>query len=440
MSNEYKELPIDSVSAEFLAAQNLRLELVDTSDEKRFEPWIHADMRGFHGGVPSDDEMKEHLRGFAYRRTTGVWDDSIADAATPVATVNSWPSPLTVPGERSVEAWAVSSVTVAPTHRRRGIARLLLEAELRTAKELGVPLAMLTVSESTIYGRFGFAPAVLASNWKVDTRRAKWTGPKPAGRVQLIPLAELRTQVGELVDRARVATPGEVGTWDMLWDRIFAGTSDMKDAAKKRRGLRFDDEHGHPQGFAIYSVKGGDQDFAAHTLDVHYLLTTTNDAYAALWRYLLEVDLVTEVNAHLRPVDEPLGWLVSDFRGVRAETTEDHLWLRILDVPAALGARSYSADGQLVFEVLDPLGYAHGKFLVDIAQGAASVSRVDGAIPDAASAVSLTVNELSALYLGGVSAQSLVRAGRIVELRKGSGGAVDRAFRSSTAPWLSVWF
>ena len=160
---DYRTAPIDSTSAAVLARSGLLYELVDTSDRAAFEPWMQADVRGFHGPVLTPEQLTTWVAGVAYRRTTGVWDGSALDASTPVATVSSWPTPVTVPGNRSVDAWAISSVTVAPTHRRKGIARALLEGELRTAVDLGLSLAILTVSESTIYGRFGFAPGAFAS-------------------------------------------------------------------------------------------------------------------------------------------------------------------------------------------------------------------------------------------------------------------------------------
>ena len=438
MTTEFQLVPIDPTSAKQLAALGLRLGLVDTLDRQAFASWLHADMRGFHGARMSDELIAAHLDGLAYRRTTGVWDDGALDVASPVATVNSWSSQLTVPGERVVSAWAISSVTVAPTHRRKGIARALLESELRTAASLGMPLAMLTVSESTIYGRFGFSPAAMAADWRIDVRRARWTGPTASGRLQFVTLEQFRAQAPELFGRVRRAVPGEIDRWGLHWDRLAAQQSDDKDLSKNLRAVRYDDAGGETQGFALYRVTGGEVDFSAHTLTVEYLLSATHDAYAGLWRYLLEMDLVSEVKAHLRSVDEPLRWQISDMRAASVSPV-DHLWLRILDVTASLEARDYLAPGRIAFEVSDDLGFAAGRYLLDIADGVGTVNRIDE-VPDDAASIALTVNELSALYLGGVLASTLVGAGRIVELRPGSAQAVDTSFRSPVTPWLSAWF
>lgn len=451
---DFADQPIDPTSAERLAAQQLRLGLVDTSDREAFAAWYHADVRGFHGGRLTDDELGQRLSRAAYRRTTGVWDAAASDPATPVATVSSWPTPLTVPtstagrengarSESTVPAWAISSVTVAPTHRRRGVARGLLEAELRTANRLGVPIAMLTVSEATIYGRYGFAPAVFAADLAIESRRVRWDGPVPSGRVHLITLEELHEQAAAVYDRARLLTPGEIQLDDLLW-RILTGVIADADDAKHLRAVRYDDVAGQPQGFALYRVSGGDDDFTKHTVDVRYLLAATDEAYAALWRYVLEIDLVSTVKAPLRSVDEPVRWQLGDRRAARV-TTYDHLWLRILDVKASLEARGYAAaeasGTRITLEVDDPLGFAAGRWLLEIdASGRGTVSQLRTEASADAAVVALSVNSLSALYLGGVCAATLVRAGAITEVRPGSADVLDAAFRSAVTPWLSTWF
>ena len=441
MNIEYQRVPIDAESAERLAANGLRFGLVDTNDPEAFGAWLHADARGFHGAGPSEDSVETQVRGLAYRRTTGVWDDSSAEAASPVSTVSSWPTQLTVPGQTSVTAWAISSVTVSPTHRRRGIARAMIEAELRTAQQFGAPLAMLTVSEATIYGRYGFAPSVLAADWTIDTRRARWTGPAASGRVQFITPEQLRVDGPALIERGRLNAPGDIERWSHQWEHLLGLVGDDKDRAKNLRVVRYDDSARIAQGFAIYRVTETVGDFSAHILDLHYLVAATDDAYAGLWRYLIEMDLVASITAPLRSADEAFTWQLSDFRAARKTWERDHLWTRILDVKAALETRRYGAPGNIVLEVDDPLGFADGRFLLTIEpDGLASVVPLPGTAPDDAAVVALTVNELSALYLGGVSAVSLVRAGRITELREGSAVAIDRAFRSTVTPWLSIWF
>jgi predicted acetyltransferase len=435
----YLAAPIDPASAESLAAQGLAFGVIDTTDTAAFTAWLQAEARGFHDGLVSDEIIAGQLEGLAYRRTTGVWDEGALAPTWPVATVSSWIAPLTVPGESTVDAWAISAVTVAPTHRRRGIARNLLESELRTANSLGVPLAILTVSEATIYSRFGFAPAVMAADWRIDTRRASWTGPTPHGRVQFLTVHELLEQGPGLLERVRLSSPGQIEPWPLLWKRLLGLTGDAAES-KKLRAVRYDDAAGTPRGFAVYRLTEK-PDLFGYALDVVFLASETEDAYAGLWRFALEQDLVSEVTANLRSVEEAFRWQVSDFRAATKTTQRDHLWTRVLDVKKTLEARRYSAHGRIAIEVADRLGYAEGRYLLEIADdGSATVADLVGDVPEDAASIALGVNELGALYLGGVSAVTLSRAGRIDELREGSASAVDASFRSAVTPWLSIWF
>ena len=176
MGDEVLDTAIDATAQSALAKRGLRFALLTSSDET-FEPWFQAVERGFHAGRAAAETMPNRIEGFAHRRLAGLYDDAAADRATPVATASAWIADLTIPGSRSIPSWAISTITVAPTHHRRGIARNLVEAELRTAAKLGVPVAILTATEATIYERFGFvvseeADVIGVKNWFM-TREAR---------------------------------------------------------------------------------------------------------------------------------------------------------------------------------------------------------------------------------------------------------------------------
>ena len=440
MTNDYALAPIDSLSAEGLAAQGLDFALVDTSDREALTTWLQAESRGFHGGRMTQAKLDAQIPHIAHRRTTGVWDPDSADAASPVATVSAWVMDLTVPGRTSIPAWAVTAVSVSPTHRRRGIGRAMLEAELRTAVSLRVPVAILTVTEATIYGRYGFGPAVMSADWTIDTTRARWIGPETSGSVRFIEPETMLQDGHELVQRVRLQTPGQVEFADILWERLLGVGSDPE-PAERLRVVRFDDDEGDLQGFAAYRVVEVGDDFTRHRLDLTFLVTATDEAYAGLWRFLVEMDLVSSISAPLRTIDEPLLWQLSDPRAVRRDHVRDHLWTRVLDVPVALAARRYGTPGVFVLDVSDDLGFADGLFLLTVAaDGSASAVPLEGEAPDDAAAIALMVDDLGSLYLGGVSAVTLARAGRITELRPGSAASLDASFRSPVTPWLSIWF
>jgi predicted acetyltransferase len=437
---DFATAPIDALSAERLAAQGLDFALVDTSDRDALTSWLQAENRGFHGERMSQAKLDVQLSHIAHRRTTGVWDPDAADAASPVATVSTWVMDLTLPGETSVPAWAVSAVSVSPTHRRRGIARAMLEAELRTAVSLDVPVAILTVTEATIYGRYGFGPSVMSADWTIDTTRARWIGQESSGSLGFVEPETMIQEGYDLVQRVRLRTPGQVEFADILWERLLGFDGDPE-SAKSVRVVRFDDDEGELQGFAAYRVVEVGDDFTKHRLDLTFLLSATDEAYAGLWRFLLEMDLVSSISAPLRTIDEPLLWQLSDPRAAQRHGVREHLWTRILDVPVALSGRRYSAPGVFVLDVSDDLGFADGLFLLTVeADGSANVEPLEGVAPDDAAAVALTVDDLAALYLGGVSAITLARSGRITELRPGSAASLEASFRSPVTPWLNIWF
>ena len=426
MSETFLTAPVDDRSARDLADAGLRLALVDTSDSAAFDAWIGADFRGFHNERPTP-EVLEEARGFlADRRTTAVYDEQVP---SPVGTVNSWVAPLTVPGGERVDAWAISSVTVAPTHRRRGIATALLGSELRTAHRLGVPLAILTVSESVIYGRWGFGPATFVSEWRVDTKRVRWAGADTPGRLAFTEPDAYRETATAVLEKVMASRPGEIALSPYLAERLIGPLKGSQDAGRYRL-VRYDSVDGEPEGFVSYTVKGED-DFTRHSVEVVYLAAATDAALTALWRFLLELDLVAEVRAFTRGVDELLPALVSDVRGAKVASVEDHLWVRILDVPAALAARRYERDGELVLDVADDLGFAAGRYLLSVVDGVATVERTDRAAD-----VTLPVASLGSVYLGHATAPGLALAGRIA----GDADALDCLFRTATPPRLSTWF
>lgn len=427
MTETHLTAPVDERSQIALAESGLRLALVDPSDNAALDAWIVADFRGFHGRRPTEEVLEEARGNFGGRRTTAVYDDGVS---TPVGTVNSWVAPLTVPGGAALDAWAISSVTVAPTHRRRGVATALLGGELRTAHRLGVPAAILTVSESTIYGRWGFGPATFATGWSIDTKRVRWAGGPTPGRLSFTTPEEYRETGYAVLAEAMASRAGEIGLEPYLADRLIGPLKGDDDGAR-RLLVRYDSPQGRPEGFVSYTVRGGEDDFSRHVVEVAYLAAATDAALTALWRYLLELDLVAEVKAWTRGVDEPVQLLVQDVRGAQITSVQDHLWVRILDVPRTLASRRYESDGDLVLEVTDELGFAGGRYRLIVEDGEARVETTTDA-PD----VTLPVEALGSVYLGHDLARGLALAGRI----QGDAEALDRLFRTAVPPRLSTWF
>lgn len=436
MHDDALTIPVDETAAAALAQQGLRMAVVDPTDVAQGTEWLHADARGFHDPAHSEALLGELLASQRLQRSVGVYDDGIAEPEYPVATVGAWPAALTVPGGE-VDSWAISAVTVAPTHRRRGIARAMLESELRVAVAAGLPVAALTVTEATIYRRYGFGPATWSTDVEIDARRDGWDGGEAPGRVQLITREGAMAVAGTLLEEARRATPGDVQVVGHRFGRIFGAPSDPEEQ-RKRRFARYDDADGTTRGLLVYRPTQQEGDFTNFAVDVLHLVTTSDDAYRALWRFVLSLDLVGTVRASLRPVDEPLRWLVADPRRIRTTEVREHLWLRVLDPVAALGARTYAGPGRLTLRVADPLGHADGAFTIDAdASGAATVTRgeqEDGPL------LEVPVDVLGSLWLGGASAVTLLAAGRLRERAPGDAALADRLLRPPVAPALTTWF
>ncbi len=193
---------------------------------------------------------------------------------------------------------------------------------------------------------------------------------------------------------------------------------------------------GTHEGYAHYVAKPEwDGMRPQGTLELRELVSTTTEAYAALWAFCAGVDLLTKIDAGQRPVDEVLPMLVDDGRAVKLTSRADFVWARVLDLRGALAARTYGAAGRLVLEVHDPLGLAQGRVVVEGGPDGATCSPSSEA-PD----LVVPVDALGSVLLGGVSPTSLLLAGRLAECRDGAAARADTMFRTSRAPWCNTWF
>lgn len=361
--------------------------------------------------VPTDDDFPTMLRsdGIAFG---DPWPDKLAELARAtvdldryriacdgddlVGIAGSYKMELTVPGGAQVPAGGVTWVSVVPTHRRRGILTRLM-AELHDDIDArDEPIAMLTASEGGIYERFGYGIASYLRVTEIDRRRTQVrTEFQPApGSVRLTTLDD--PALPEIFDRYRRARIGEV-------DRDAAG-----DALAKAH-------HGdgvsvalHADGYASWKVKSNwNSGHPAHELTLIDLVAITPEAHAALWHTVLSVDLVGPIRSFRAvALDDALPLIVDDQRAIRTTNVNDMLWLHLRDVGAALRARTYGTDDELVVEV--DLGDRTERWRIDGDPGGAKVKKVR-------SRPHLGMNRatLGAIYLGGVRPSALARAGRV---------------------------
>lgn len=341
---------------------------------------------------------------------------------------------VTVPGSRPVRLGGVTSTAVAATHRRRGLLRLMMQAMFDEARERGEPLAGLSASEGTIYGRFGYGPATRRTRWEIERTQARFRAPGAGGgSLEITDAATARQAWRTVHDAVRASRVGELSAPPDKW-------SDLNDAssgtAGPRRYLVHRDADGSLDGVATYRLPWSTRIEETGTLAVEGLQAASDDAYLAMWQLLLDFDLTRKVVAAPRPSDEPLRWMLDDPRAMRVTRQSDSLWIRLLDIKAALEARSYDSGGTIVLEIeSDPMCPGNeGRWRLDGGPGGAVCTQVTAA-PD----LVLDVQALGSLYLGGMSAALLAGAGRIHGDRAAV-GLLSRMFRTDPEPFNTFVF
>ena len=126
---------------------------------------------------------------------------------------------------------------------------------------------------------------------------------------------------------------------------------------------------GTDQGFASYRVRGSEGPVSTRELDVRSLHAASAEAHESLWRFIFGIDLVETVLARNQPIDDALPWMLRDMRRLR-RNVYDGIWLRLVDVPAVLAARTYSTPGRLVLEVDDAFcPWNEGTYALEVCRG-----------------------------------------------------------------------
>jgi predicted acetyltransferase len=381
----------------------------------------------FFGRLPSDEAV-ERLGGlFEPGRLHAAWENSKA-----VGGAGAFSFTLTVPGGR-VPAAGVTVVGVLPTHRRRGILRSMMRVQLDDVHERAEPVAYLWASEETIYGRFGYGVASLAGELKLARNHSAFAAPlEQRGQVRLVPLADARAPVADVYERVAAETPGMFARTDAWWDgrRLKDAEWQRGDAGELQCAVV--DLDGRAQAYGFYRVRlTWDAGSSTGTTIVVEALGTTPQATAEIWRYLLDVDWMDEVTAGLLPIDHPLFLLLAEPRRMRFRVG-DALWVRLVDIAAALEARSFAGDGEVVIEIDDAFcPWNEGRWRV----GAAGVDRTD-----AAAELRCDVIVLGSVYLGGFTWAQHARALRVEELQEGAIARADALFGTDRAPWCPEIF
>ena len=394
--------------------------------------FVGAIRRGFGGRPPTAEEVRVGRLSHELDRTLAVFD-----ASEIVATSEIFSFGMTVPGGACLPCGGITRVTVRSTHRRRGLLTRMMQRELLDMHERDEPLAALYASEAPIYGRFGYGLATYDLELEIPRARSAFRRPVEApGRILLVDRTRAEADFAAVMEQALPLRPGMLKLPGYWWQHDLSDLEPWREGASEQYLAVYEDEKGKATGFALYRLKLRWTDNQPDgTLVLVHLVTATDDAYAGLWRYLLDVDLMARVSAWMRPVDEPLRFLLVDPRAPKANLNES-LWLRLVDVRDALGRRRYRQPGALTIDVRDALcPWNAGRFTLEASE---TQARCEPATRSAD--LALDVGDLAALYLGANSAHALHAAGRIEEGTPNSVSLLHRMFQGEVAPWNPIHF
>jgi predicted acetyltransferase len=394
------------------------------ADQRR--DWFEAIWTAF-GEDLTEDSIERNSRVMEPDRSFGVYD-----GATVVGGGATFSYEMTVPGPGTLRVGGVTAVGIMPTHRRQGGLRKLMLHQLADVKARGEVAGLLWASEGNIYQRFGYGLASLSSHTDIERDRAQFRAPAEwAGTVRLIDAAEALQKFPLVHDPIAAVTPGFWKRNTAWWESQILG-----DPAEWRRGgsrkfFLLNERAGRPVGYATYRIRSDWGDIGSKSvLSVIETLALDGAAARDTWRYLFGVDLIGRIQYGHGPVDDPLLLMLAEPRRLSLRVG-DGLWLRIIDVPAALTARGYRTDGDIVLEVRDEvLPEVGGRWQLSARGGHADVASTNGP-PD----LQLDITDLAAVYLGGFTFRELADAGRGAECTPGAIERADLLFATDRKPW-----
>ncbi len=407
---------------------------IRTATPDTAQSFIDPAMRAF--GEEVTDEEFEH-----WRPTTEP-DRVIAafDGDAPIGTAAAYTFRLTVPGGE-VAAAGVSAVGVDPGYRRQGVLRSLMRHQLDDVRQRGEPVAILWASEGVIYQRFGYGMGTVAATFEIDRGRTAWLRSADAeGRMRPVDEAQALAALPGIYDRARSETPGAVTRSEAWWrDHILRDDKDNRRGAGPLLKYLYEVD-GSAEGYALYRIKDDwDDRGPRNQLLVMEAMAATTRAERAVWSFLFSVDLVRSIRWWRASMPHPLLLALADPRALGL-VARDGIWLRLVDLPAALSARRYAAAGTLVVEVTDAFcPWNAGRWVIETTgepgAAAASVSPTD-----APADLVADITDLAAIYLGAFRPSDLAQADRMRELTAGALRRADAMFAVDRAPWCATMF
>jgi len=413
----------------------MAIELRSVTDEN-FVEWRKAVRQGFGIHVHPDDIAR-------LRNDRAELDRLVAAVDTGseriVGTGGADSYSLTVHGGAVVPMAGVAYMTTSVTHRRQGAFSGMMTQIHDEARERGDIVSGLWASQAHLYSRFDYGIGVNSYDWEIDPRFGSFSHSpisddnNSEAHVYFVDANEAAVILPGIYEQMRQQIVGSVDRNPGRWRYQLFDEERVRDGAS---ALFFAIcEEGREQtGYVAYRMRRkGDTDMGV--LEIVEQVSLTDTAHATMWRFLLNFDLVGKITATNRPADDPLWWMLADPRRLN-RTSHDALWVRLLDIPNALEARTYNADGQIKIGLISESQPAEaGTYVIDIDDSQASVKKTTDK-PD----VMMTPADLSVIYMGGAKPGPLVEAGRIDIITTGSLAKLHSMFSTDSAPWCAHYF
>ena len=376
---------------------------------------------------PSDEQIESMAPLLPFERVHAAWDgDRVVGGA------GAFPFRLTIPGGH-LPAAGVSVVGVLPTHRRRGVLTAMMRAQLDACHALGEAVAYLWASEDRIYGRFGYGLASLSGEIDMPREHATFQTPdEPYGQARLVALTDAAPLVAPVWERVAATVPGMFARSTTWWVNRSLADPDWRRAGGGQLRCVVLEEAGAPVAYALYRVNlAFDRGVSTGTLAVVEAMGDSPRATRAIWRLLLDMDWVARVRAWQLPMDTPLFLLAAEPRRLHF-SVRDGVWVRLIDVGAALSTRAYATSDSVVVEITDAFcPWNAGRWRI----GDGGAKRTEAA-PD----LQCDVTALGSVYLGGFTWSQLAAALRVEELTPRGLTRADALFHSAVAPWCPEIF
>jgi predicted acetyltransferase len=327
----------------------------------------------------------------------------------------------------------IGTVTISPTHRRRGLAAELMTHALRAAYARGDAASALYPFRTAFYAKLGYGVAGSVLQYQVPPQTLP-DAPERA-RVELLDTDGVRAQALELYNRWAPLQTGQLERGDRLWAELC----NAPDTAL----VGYRDEQGKLDGYALVHYRT-DLPRGTRFLDVLEVVWLTNDARRGLYAWLASLgDQWEQLMLRALPSHD-LGEWISEPRLPPNSAAPWRLWapaatmllglmFRLVNIESAFARRQVNATDPVAMqlEITDgQIPENDGSWLLELSAGRARVRR-GGTAPHA---LRMDIATLSRLFIGAISATRAYEAGVLTCDRGAVLRALDRAL-ALPEPW-----